>query len=271
MVERLQAYLVKAAREAKRVTSWLNPDPEYEAALSDFAAQLLARPERSAFLRDFTPFAATVAHFGRINSLAQTALKITSPGVPDFYQGTELCSLSLVDPDNRRPVDFAAAARWLDAIRELPRLPPTLLAEPEGNAAKLHLTAKLLALRRRDPDLFARGAYRPLQIEGECREHALAFARSHEGRALILVVPRWSAKLMQGVEALPLGARVWADTRLGLEEDLPQGPWTDVLTGRELGAEQEVGRDSASGERAWRLADVLAEFPIAVLYSGHER
>lgn len=275
--ERLQAYIVKAAREAKRRTSWLNPDAGYEAALELFVAQLLANPARNAFLRDFAPFAATVAYFGRINALVQTALKITSPGVPDFYQGTELPALTLVDPDNRRPVDFQALQRRLQSLDGLARLPPALLADPEGTAPKLHLTATLLKLRRLDPELFRLGNYQPLQIEGVHKEHAFAFARSHEDRCLIVLVPRWNARLMQGQEALPLGERVWQDTALLADAAVPQGPWMDVLSGRicenvssgrGLCSQSDAGTGEHTGYRAARVGELLRDFPIAALYCG---
>jgi (1->4)-alpha-D-glucan 1-alpha-D-glucosylmutase len=251
LIERLQAYAIKAAREAKRSTSWITPNPEYEKALGDFIAELLGDPERSAFLKDFRVLAETVAFFGTINSLVQTVLKVTAPGVPDFYQGTELPTLTLVDPDNRRRVDFEAAAQRLDALQSLPG--------HERVTSKLHVVQKLLQLRRDDPELFAKGDYQPLQVDGERKEHALAFARTFEGRGCIVIVPRWTAKLMDAVSELPLRERVWADTRVTLGNG-PQAPaFRDVLTGK------EIELDAAQGERALRVAKAFAESPIAVL------
>ncbi len=263
-VERLQAYVVKAAREAKRSTSWLDPNEEYETALCAFVAQLLARPARNAFLRDFASFAATVAFFGNINSLAQVALKLTSPGLPDLYQGTELPTLTLVDPDNRHPVDFAAAAARLAVIAPLARLSPAMLAQADGASAKLHLTSKLLQLRRRDPDLFALGGYQPLRIDGAAQAHACAFARTHAGRCLMVVVPRWSAKLMHGVNELPLAQGVWGDTRV-LADTACEAPMRNVLTDRPVRARM------CGATAAWRAADLLQEFPVAVLYGTPSR
>ena len=178
--------------------------------------------------------AQTVAFFGRINSLVQTVLKIASPGMPDFYQGTELPALTLVDPDNRRRVDFDAAARHLDAIERLQGSPRGLLWEQDGVASKLYVIRKLLQLRRDDPQLFAQGDYQPLQVDGARKEHVFAFARTYEGRSCIVIVPRWSAKLMDAVNELPLGERVWADTRVALGNGAPPTRMRDVFTDREI-------------------------------------
>ncbi|HKQ13941.1 MAG TPA: malto-oligosyltrehalose synthase [Steroidobacteraceae bacterium] len=250
LTERLQAYMVKAAREAKRSTSWVAPDAEYEKALGDFVSELLADPERNAFMKDFQVLAATVAFFGRINSLAQTVLKIASPGLPDFYQGTELPALTLVDPDNRRRVEFQAAATQLDVIERLHGSPRGLLLEQEGAASKLYVIQKLLHLRRDDPELFARGDYQALQVDGARKEHVFAFARTHEGRSCTVIVPRWTAKLMDAANELPLGERVWGDTRI----NAPAMRMKDVLTDREIALDGTIA-----------LSSVLTEFPVAVL------
>jgi (1->4)-alpha-D-glucan 1-alpha-D-glucosylmutase len=239
LTERLQAYAIKAAREAKRSTSWIAPNAEYEKALGDFIGELLADPERSAFLKDFGSLAATVAFFGHINSLVQTVLKITAPGVPDFYQGTELPALTLVDPDNRRRVDFDASARQLDVPERL---------------SKLYVIRKLLQLRKDDPELFARGDYQPLQVDGARKEHVFAFARKHENRSCIVIVPRWPAKLLDGVTELPLGEHVWADTGIAFSNGSPPPRLRDVFTDRELVLENSL-----------TIAGVLVEFPLAVL------
>ncbi len=260
LTERLQAYAVKAAREAKRSTSWVSPSGDYEKALGDFIAELLRDPERSAFLKDFRALAETVAFFGRINSLVLTVLKIASPGVPDFYQGTELPALTLVDPDNRRRVDFEAAARRLDTIERLQTAPLELLWEEEGAGAKLHVIQKLLQLRRDDPELFAHGEYHALQIDGIRKEHVFAFARAHEGRSCIVIVPRWAAKLMDAAIDLPIGERVWGDTTIAVGDSAAMR-MIDVFTGREVAVEGDPGA------RTLRVAAVFAEFPVAVLRS----
>lgn len=257
LIERLQAYLTKAGREAKRSTSWINPNAGYEAAVNDFIAQLLNNPERNAFLRDLSSFVGTIAFFGRINSLVTTALKITSPGVADFYQGTELPTFTLVDPDNRAPVDFDALAAQLESLSNVSDV-RALLEEPDGTRAKLYVTAKLLQLRAADAALFALGSYQPLQVEGEKKDHVFAFLRTYEGRSCVVIVPRWSARLMGSETRLPLG-EIWGDTRVLLGNAVG-GELRDVLTSHSAHAGSEDG--------ALRLADVLSVFPLAVLSSA---
>lgn len=255
-IQRLQAYMTKAGREAKRSTSWINPNPDYEAAVSEFIVQLLSNPDRNAFLRDFSSLAATVTFFGRINSLVTTALKITAPGVPDFYQGTELPALTLVDPDNRAPVDFDAAARRLDSLAEVTEVRP-LLDDADGVRAKLFVTSKLLQLRAAHEQLFARGSYQPLQVEGEHKEHVFAFARVHEGRGIVVVLPRWTARLMRGEMTLPLG-HIWGDTKVIIGSAVG-GALQETLAVRPVAVTPE------GEERSLRIAQVFAEFPLAVL------
>lgn len=257
--ERLQAYMVKATREAKSSTSWLNPNPDYEQGVADFVAKLLEDPERSAFLHDFGKLADVVAYFGRLNSLVQVALKITAPGVPDFYQGTELPGLTLVDPDNRRPVDFDAAGNQLDRLRkslqERPR--DAVLAELVGEGtAKLYVTSMLLQLRREHSQLFAQGRYEPVAVTGELKDHLLAFARIHEGKSVIVVVPRWMHRLMNGELAPPVG-KVWGDARLEVPGESGQA-FVELLS------DEKVSAQGGSVE----VAKVLARFPVAVLFAG---
>jgi len=166
--ERLTAYLIKAVREAKVHTEWLQPDTAYEKAFIDFARQMLARGE-SPFMNEFTPFATKIAYCGMFNSLAQVLLKITSPGVPDIYQGTEFWDLSFVDPDNRRPVDYAERRRCLEELRgpeaknRAGLLRDLLSSWPDGRI-KLYLMHKLLDFRRAHQELFAKGTYVPLEV-----------------------------------------------------------------------------------------------------------
>jgi (1->4)-alpha-D-glucan 1-alpha-D-glucosylmutase len=256
LVERLQAYMVKAAREAKRSTSWISPNADYEKALVDFVAHVLEHPERNAFLHDFTTFAQIIAFFGRINSLAVTVLRIASPGVPDFYQGTERTILTLVDPDNRRPVDFDAASRELDELRDLTESPRSLLTDANATKCKLYVTSRLLQLRRDAPDLFARGAYRPLQVEGERSDHVFAFARTFENRTCIVMTPRWTAKLMGGAAELPLGENVWGDTRVNLG---------GAPAANELFSRRSVHIEETEDANWVRAAEAFVEFPVAVL------
>jgi len=251
--ERLQAYLVKAVREAKVHTAWIKPDQAYEEAYARFAGAIL--DPKHPFLGEFRPFQKKVAYFGMLNSLAQTLVKITAPGIPDFYQGSELWDLSLVDPDNRRPVDFSRRRRGLREIkREWRRNPQGLLRQLldhwQDGRIKLFLVYRALAARRRSPCLFSAGDYRPLRAAGQRREHIFAFARQHRDCWAVTVVPRFLAGVTQEGEP-PLGDGVWGGTHLELPA---QAEWTEALTGTSLGCRAAV-----------RAGEALAGFPVALL------
>jgi (1->4)-alpha-D-glucan 1-alpha-D-glucosylmutase len=230
--ERAAAYMRKAVREAKRRTSWTRPDEEYENALRDFVHEVLSDRR---FTTDIEDFVAPLVGPGRVNSLSLTLLKLVSPGVPDFYQGTELWDLSLVDPDNRRPVDYGQRRRALaevDALR-----PEQILARADEGLPKLWLIRQGLALRRRSPGRFGADAvYRPLQARGSRARHVLAVGR---GDSVLAVAPR----LVLGLSG------VWGETTL----ELPPGQWTNVLTG-ERGLGGRIG-----------LAELLSRFPVSLL------
>src|SRR5262249_7712347 len=191
---RFQAYAQKAAREAKQETSWLDPDAGYEAGVARFIDAILADPS---FIASMDAFAQRAALLGALNALTQLALKAAMPGIPDFYQGTEIWDLSLVDPDNRRPVDFAARARALDAVGENADWQALAASWPDGRI-KLALTQRLLAWRRALGAVFARGDYRPLAVEGPHRDNVIAFARVHGADAAILIAGRHFAAFTRG-------------------------------------------------------------------------
>ncbi|HEX4498841.1 MAG TPA: malto-oligosyltrehalose synthase, partial [Thermoanaerobaculia bacterium] len=231
--ERLTAYMEKATREAKVHTSWTRTNPDYEEALRDFVRGVLGD---AAFVADLKAFVAPLVEPGRINSLTQTLLKLAAPGVPDLYQGSELWDLSLVDPDNRRPVDYDLRRRLLAELKE-GMTPEAILARMDDGLPKLWLTHRALQLRRRLPEAFdARGSYEPLQVSGPRADHAIAFARGGE---VAVVVPRLPLRL----------GGDWEDTTVAL----PPGSWRDELTGEEV----------AGGERP--VAELLARFPVALL------
>jgi (1->4)-alpha-D-glucan 1-alpha-D-glucosylmutase len=202
-VERIQSYAVKAAREGKQETSWLNPNAVYEAGVNRFVAKILDRSISGEFIDSMETLARRLALLGALNSLSQITLKATMPGVPDFYQGTEFWDLSLVDPDNRRPVDFAERATALKATE-----PPNwqALADhwPDGRI-KLAWMRHLLKLRGDFPELFAKGDYEPLEISGPHRDHVVAFARRHGPHAVITAVARWFAPMSNGGRVWPRG------------------------------------------------------------------
>lgn len=239
--DRLAAYLVKAAREAKRRTSWRDPDPAVEDALEHYAHGLV---DHAPFLAPLRELLDVVVPTGRINSLAQTLLRCTSPGVPDLYQGQELWDLSLVDPDNRRPVDFA---RRRSLLAELPEEPGSdgsaaedVLARMDEGVPKLWVVRTALRLRRERPDAMA-GSYRALHPRGDAADHVVAFVR---GGDVVVVVPRLVLTLGPG-----FGSWDWAGTLL----DLPAGRWRDRLSGRRL-----TGGPTPP-------ARLLSRFPVALL------
>ena len=216
--ERAQAYLLKAVREAKRLTSWVDPDEAYESALARFIDLLLGVAEPNPFVRDLETWLPPVARLGCWNSLSQVVLKLTSPGVPDIYQGHETWQFNLVDPDNRRPVDFAALASDLDHVDALyagDRLPADAVAslrddQPSGRL-KLLLTTRLLAVRRARPLLFSQGTYVPLVASGPAADHVVAFARVFDGQAVLVIATRLLGGLAGAGPADPVGG-VWHGT-----------------------------------------------------------
>ena len=246
---RMEAFLVKALREAKRKTSWVNPDEAYEAAATGLLRKVLEPDSR--FLRDFAPFARRLASLGMHASLSRTVLKCTLPGFPDVYQGTELWDLSLVDPDNRRPVDYDIRARALNRREDVNDL---LASWPDGRI-KQHVLASILRDRARSPALYAEGDYHALQAEGVKSRHILGFRRSRGGEQLVVVVSRLLGELL-GADELP-SARSWVDLAL----PLPSGTWHDVITGRTL-----VG-----DEKAISIGEILATLPVAVLRAAQGR
>jgi (1->4)-alpha-D-glucan 1-alpha-D-glucosylmutase len=240
--ERLNAYMLKAVREAKLRTSWINPDTEYEAALERFVSGSLGHP---LFVRELNEALPRIARLGMLVSLSQALVKVASPGVPDYYQGTELWDFSLVDPDNRRPVDFVLRKRLLDD----PFPVGELLENLSDGRAKLHVIRKGLEVRKAHPGLFYGGQYSPLYADAGREQNVLAFALRSGGRTLIAVAPRLFARLMQPNDIAPVGSRLWGESRL----PLPRMEFEDVLTGRRH-------RGGAT-----RMADLLAECPVALL------
>ena len=262
---RIAAYMLKASREAKVFTSWLNPSEAHETALTRFVETTLA-PEHSAFRDDFLPVARRVAAAGIYNSLAQVAIKILAPGVPDFYQGTELWDFSLVDPDNRRPVDYGRRRDLLAALDDerarsgAAALAAALMTEPRHDRLKLYSSSTLLRFRRSEPQLFAEASYVPLTARGARQEHVFAFARELAGRRVLVVVPRLVATLTAGPDVPPLGEAIWSDTELMLPTGW--GPaYRDILTDTAV---------TAHAGHAVHLAAVFGRFPLAVLDSRQE-
>jgi (1->4)-alpha-D-glucan 1-alpha-D-glucosylmutase len=262
---RLGEFAIKSAREAKEATSWLDQDDEVERALRDLVSVLLPANGAAGFERYFRALLDPVAYFGMLNTLAALVLKLTSPGVPDFYQGSELPTLTLVDPDNRRQVDFTAFATQFESIRQRlvhePRaaVAGSLLQSWQGGCIKLFVTAMLLELRRTHHSAFD-GGYLALGVEGDLAEHLCAFARLNEGQVVIVLVSRWAALLGAGAMRAPLGVEIWRDTTVLLPREVPAGTYVDVLLDREwaiAGSREEHSRLLAG--------ELLATLPCCVL------
>ncbi|MDG5815960.1 malto-oligosyltrehalose synthase [Chitinispirillales bacterium ANBcel5] len=259
-IERIQAYTLKAAREAKVHTEWIKPDEEFENILRDFINSVLDRQLNKSFFDIFIPFQEKIAWYGVRNSLSQLILKCCSPGVPDLYQGTELWDLNLVDPDNRRPVDYDLRSSMLSdiAIMEEQDYCDFLtksLSHPENGAVKLFLLHQLLKLRNSCPTLFECGSYAPLRIEGEHKNHLVAFSRHHNDQYLIAVVPRLLTNVYQQNSSLSNSDQVWSTTAVEVPASFPNH-FKNVLTGKSVDV---VGADSTVGE-------LFKDFPGAVLF-----
>jgi len=259
LTERVREYMIKAVREAKRHTAWIKPDTEYEEACTGFVERLLSTADDNLFLKEFLPFQRKVAFYGIFNSLSQTLLRITSPGVPDFYQGTELWDLSLVDPDNRRPVDFKKRMDILKDIiaretRDILGLIDELLDTREDGRIKLFLTYRSLKARRELLDVFQHGDYIPIRLEGAHAECMIAFARNHQGKWTVSVAPRFLTSLIKEGQ-YPFGEEIWKDTRLLMPEGAPSS-WINAITGERI----TLGRPLP-------LGGILTRFPVALLTS----
>jgi (1->4)-alpha-D-glucan 1-alpha-D-glucosylmutase len=262
--ERIVQYMLKALREAKLHTSWMNPAEPYEAAVIAFVQKVLS-DEAAGFLADLDSFAHRIAGSGLVNSLAQLLLKATVPGVPDFYQGTELWDFNLVDPDNRRAVDFAERRRRLDnlldkANKDIQALASALSASWPDPDVKLWVTAQCLSLRRDWPDVFRFGEYVPLSASGPVAEHVLSFARHFDRQCVVTVVPRQFHALAdrRGENQPGIPRANWKGTRLILPVETSR-PWKDALTGR-LDEPQRV-----NGEVSLEIEQLLDIFPVALL------
>jgi len=261
--ERIASYMLKAMREAKVFTSWLNPSDVHEQAMRHFVETILAA-ENTTFLDDFTDFQQRIAQLGIYNALAQVALKIGAPGVPDFYQGSELWDFSLVDPDNRRPVDYARRRALLEELdarvkaEGIGTVAAALMSRPADDRLKLFTTMTMMRFRQARRDLFDRGAYTPVAVTGGRQAHVFAFSRGYSGREAIVAVPRLLSPLLPDVSDLPLGERVWGDTVLALPT-AAAAHYRNALTDRSVPLQHDGDRVSV------RAADLFETFPVALL------
>ncbi len=261
-LRRMQQYMEKATHEAKVNLSWLNPNPEYIEGMNSFLERILEPPVRgktNLFWDTMQKFLPPVTYFGAINALTQTLFKLTCPGVPDVYQGQEMWDFSLVDPDNRRPVDFETHSRTLDQLQrqadseDLKHLCQDLLANYRDGRIKLWLTTGALSFRRAHKELFQLGSYVPLQASHGREDHVVAFARIYEGQAAVIVAPRLSYTLMKGKEEPPIGS-VWGDSQIFMPPQIAGKRLRNVLTGEMLTAGSTL-----------LCRELFAHFPVALL------
>jgi (1->4)-alpha-D-glucan 1-alpha-D-glucosylmutase len=240
--------MAKALKEAKINTSWIQPNEQWDAAMHDFVARILDPSPRNKFLPLFVPAAKEIARLGAINSLAQTLLKLTSPGVPDIYQGTEIWEYSLVDPDNRRAVDYKMRQQMLEA---LPSATSGELMQtwPDGRI-KMFLTQRTLRFRREHPDLFQSGEYSPVQATGAFSDCCIGFARRLAEKWIVVMAPRLSSRI-----GFPPIGELWKDTAIELPETLSLKKAHDLFTCRPLDLR----------ERQLKLARIFSVLPFAAI------
>lgn len=261
-IARIQQYMTKAVREAKMYSSWIAPHEPYERAVHAFVESILRDDPISAFRTDFEPFARELSDCGLWNSLSQTLLKLTSPGIPDIYQGMELWNFSLVDPDNRRPVDYESRQRMLDELQnrlkrdDRQSIANELLASAQDGRIKLFVIAEALELRRRHPDLFTVGEYRPLNVIGSRANHVCAFFRQNGTETAMVVVPRLVARLTRTPGEVPAGPDVWGDTAIVLPSGEAKAFWRDIYTHAEL---------DWSNNSSLPVSEILSVLPVGLL------
>jgi (1->4)-alpha-D-glucan 1-alpha-D-glucosylmutase len=247
-IERIQGYMAKALHEAKINTSWIQPNEEWDAAMQDFVAKVLDPSPRNKFLPIFLPLAKEIARLGAINSLTQTLLKLTSPGVPDIYQGNEIWDYSLVDPDNRRPVDYNRRREMLETLASA-RPDELMQLWPDGRI-KMFLIQRVLRFRREHGELFQRGEYLPLRASGIFAECCVSFGRHLGKKWIVVIAPRLSSR----VGFPPIGER-WEESGIELAETVSLQGAHDLFTCRPIFLQN----------RQVKLADALSILPFAVI------
>jgi (1->4)-alpha-D-glucan 1-alpha-D-glucosylmutase len=261
--QRIAVYMIKASREAKSRTSWSDRSKDYEDALTQFVHTLLEPRDGNLFLQDIKLAQQRIARFGVLNSLSQTLCKLTAPGVPDVYQGNDILDFSLVDPDNRRAVDYEQRARMLAALEAHGKADPefarALLLNMSDGRAKLYLTWRALQYRKARAALFRDGAYLPAAVTGEHASHLCAYARRLENDSVLVIIPRLYARLMGEREELPLGEAVWADTAIELPRRFGAASLHNILDGSVIAPETRADGHFLAASAA------LANFPVALL------
>jgi (1->4)-alpha-D-glucan 1-alpha-D-glucosylmutase len=247
-VARIQAYMAKALNEAKLNTSWIRPNEDWLGAMRDFVAKILEASSKNKFLPNFLPLVEEIARLGAINSLTQTLLKLTSPGLPDIYQGNEIWDFSLVDPDNRRPVDYRHRREMLASIAKAK--PEELLQSWPDGRIKMFLIQRVLQFRREHADLFQSGNYLPFRASGNLADCCISFARQLHDEWIVVIAPRLSSRI-----GFPPAGERWKDTAVDLPESLAFENAGELFTNRESRIEN----------RKLLLADVMSILPFAVI------
>ena len=260
---RIKEYIIKAIREAKVNTAWIKPDTDYEHACLSFVEKLLTQHENNEFIKSFMELHRTIAHYGIYNSLSQLVIKTTSPGVSDFYQGTELWELNLVDPDNRRPVNYDIRKKYLKDItskihQDILSLINELLETKNDGRIKLFLMYQLLQARKNNTNLFLQGDFIPLQIEGEYSKSVIAYARKHYNTWAVIVVPRFLTTIVTESE-LPFGNEIWKNTAILLPDQIPRH-YVNMITTQHI-----------HGHHRMNVGEILTHFPAALLLHSGER
>jgi (1->4)-alpha-D-glucan 1-alpha-D-glucosylmutase len=267
--KRIKDYMLKAVREAKVNSSWISPNTIYEDALMFFIEGILNPLPDNQFLKEFEMFQKKISYYGMFNSLSQTLLKITSPGVPDFYQGTEIWDFSLVDPDNRRPVDYEIRKKMFEEIKRLEsevplsRLAKDLTLNKGNGMIKFYLTYKALNYRRENRELFEKGEYMALEVMGEKANNICAFARRLAEKRIIVVVSRYFTRLIPQQDSLPFGEEVWKDSFVAVPYAEVGVEYFNVLTGETIRTKQYNDAIILS------LSEIFMNFPVALMERVH--
>lgn len=256
-ISRIQKYMEKAVKEAKIHSSWLNPDQEHDQALSQYIDRILENRSENVFLQELKKFTPSISTWGLLNSLSQTLLKLTSPGIPDIYQGNEIWDFSLVDPDNRRPVDYHKRQSLLQAISETTNI-EELLTQPQDGRMKLFLIHKILQFRKTQPQLFDEGIYVPLKVQGSLNAHVIAYARVHQSQIAMIITTRFYSTLMKDFHD-PKREDLWKDTYLELPVEFSDCRFINLLNQESIAAEKSH----------IRLDPLLKKFPMALLEGSY--
>ncbi len=266
-LERINTYIIKALREAKATSSWLNPDEVYETAVLQFLHRILSSSDKNAFLNDFLPFQKRIAGYGIFNALSQVLIKTFAPGVPDFYQGTELWDFTLVDPDNRQQINFTRYQERLKELQDLKEnLPPLdliqyLFEHAENGLIKMFVTHTALHYRKQHSSLFLDGTYHPLNARGVRADNLCGFLRQDSEAVCLVIFPRFVTQLMPDPSILPIGESVWGQTKISLPEGIGNQSFRNIFT------QEIVSPQRQSNMLELPIATVLAHFPFAVLES----